>query len=217
MNVTTKKITTIGMLCALALIVNVLIHFPLVPAVSFLSYDPKDIIIVIGGFIYGPLSALVMSVITSFLEIMYRGGTLLDVLMNVISTCTFACTAAWIYKQKHTRQGALCGFLVGTICCALSMMLWNYIVTPIYFGMPSEAVAAMLIPGILPFNVLKCAMNAGITLFLYKPMVTLFRRGNLVEKSRSGQNAAFGGGMIIIGAFIVITAVFFIFCYQGMI
>ena len=32
MNVTTKKITTIGMLCALALIVNVLIHFPLVPA-----------------------------------------------------------------------------------------------------------------------------------------------------------------------------------------
>lgn len=217
MNVTTKKITTIGMLCALALIVNVLIHFPLVPAVSFLSYDPKDIIIVIGGFIYGPLSALVMSVITSFLEIMYRGGTLLDVLMNVISTCTFACTAAWIYKQKHTRRGALCGFLVGTICCALSMMLWNYIVTPIYFGMPREAVAAMLIPGILPFNVLKCAMNAGITLFLYKPMVTLFRRGNLVEKSRSGQNAAFGGGMIIIGAFIVITAVFFIFCYQGMI
>lgn len=217
MNVTTKKITTIGMLCALALIVNVLIHFPLVPAVSFLSYDPKDIIIVIGGFIYGPLSALVMSVITSFLEIMYRGGTLLDVLMNVISTCTFACTAAWIYKQKHTRQGALCGFLVGTICCVLSMMLWNYIVTPIYFGMPREAVAAMLIPGILPFNVLKCAMNAGITLFLYKPMVTLFRRGNLVEKSRSGQNAAFGGGMIIIGAFIVITAVFFIFCYQGMI
>lgn len=217
MNVTTKKITTIGMLCALALIVNVLIHFPLVPAVSFLSYDPKDIIIVIGGFIYGPLSALVMSVITSFLEIMYRGGTLLDVLMNVISTCTFACTAAWIYKQKHTRQGALCGFLAGTICCALSMMLWNYIVTPIYFGMPREAVAAMLIPGILPFNVLKCAMNAGITLFLYKPMVTMFRRGNLVEKSRSGQNAAFGGGMIIIGAFIVITAVFFIFCYQGMI
>ena len=96
-------------------------------------------------------------------------------------------------------------------------MLWNYIVTPIYFGMPREAVAAMLIPGILPFNVLKCAMNAGITLFLYKPMVTLFRRGNLVEKSRSGQNTAFGGGMIIIGAFIVITAVFFIFCYQGMI
>ena len=51
----TKKITTVGMLCAMAMIVNVLISFPIVPAVSFLRYDPKDILIVIGGFIYGPM------------------------------------------------------------------------------------------------------------------------------------------------------------------
>ena len=91
MNMTTKKITTLGMLCGLAVIVNLLIHFPLIPSVEFLSYDAKDVIIVIGGFIYGAGSAFIMSVITSLLEIMYRGGNLLDVLMNVISTCTFAC------------------------------------------------------------------------------------------------------------------------------
>lgn len=96
MNMTTKKITTLGMLCGLAVIVNLLIHFPLIPSVEFLSYDAKDVIIVIGGFIYGAGSAFIMSVITSLLEIMYRGGNLLDVLMNVISTCTFACVAAWI-------------------------------------------------------------------------------------------------------------------------
>ena len=72
MNMTTKKITTLGMLCALAVIVNLLIHFPLIPSVEFLSYDAKDVIIVIGGFIYGPGSAFIMSVITSVLEIMYR-------------------------------------------------------------------------------------------------------------------------------------------------
>ena len=103
MNMTTKKITTLGMLCGLAVIVNLLIHFPLIPSVEFLSYDAKDVIIVIGGFIYGAGSAFIMSVITSLLEIMYRGGNLLDVLMNVISTCTFACVAAWIYKRDHTR------------------------------------------------------------------------------------------------------------------
>ena len=42
----TKKITTVGMLCAMAMIVNVFISFPIVPAVSFLRYDPKDILIV---------------------------------------------------------------------------------------------------------------------------------------------------------------------------
>ena len=45
----TKKITTVGMLCAMAMIVNVFISFPIVPAVSFLRYDPKDILIVLGG------------------------------------------------------------------------------------------------------------------------------------------------------------------------
>ena len=59
----TKKITTVGMLCAMAMIVNVFISFPIVPAVSFLRYDPKDILIVIGGFIYGPMTSLLMSFI----------------------------------------------------------------------------------------------------------------------------------------------------------
>ena len=217
MNTNTKKITTVGMLCALSVIVNLLIHFPMVPAVSFLSYDPKDIIIVIGGFIYGGMTAFIMSVITSFLEIMYRGGTLLDVLMNVISTCTFACVAAWIYKKRHTRNGALIGLGLGTVCCVCSMVLWNYIVTPIYFGMPREAVVAILVPGIVPFNLLKCAMNAGVTLFLYKPLVTLFRNGNLVEQSHSQQIVSNGKAMAIIGLFLFITAVCFVLGFQGII
>ena len=102
----TKKITTIGILCAMAVVINVLIHFPMVPAVSFLSYDPEDIIIVIGGFIYGPMISLLMSGITSVLELMYRGGTILDVVMNMVSTCAFACTAAFIYKKMHNKKGA---------------------------------------------------------------------------------------------------------------
>ena len=97
----TKKITTVGMLCAMAIIVNLMIHFPIIPSVSFLKYDPKDIIIVIGGFIFGPLTTFIMSAITSVLEIMYRGGTILDVLMNMISTCTFALSAAYILSLIH--------------------------------------------------------------------------------------------------------------------
>ena len=80
----TKKLTTIAILSAMAMVLNLLIHFPLVPAVSFLSYDPKDIIIVIAGFIYGPMTSFIMSVLCSFLEIVFRGGNLLDVLMDEI-------------------------------------------------------------------------------------------------------------------------------------
>ena len=216
MNMTTKKITTLGMLCALAVIVNLLIHFPLIPSVEFLSYDAKDVIIVIGGFIYGPGSAFIMSVITSLLEIMYRGGNLLDVLMTVISTCTFACVAAWIYKRDHTREGAFIGLGAGIVCCVLSMLLWNYIVTPIYFGMPREAVVSILIPGILPFNLLKCGLNTGLTLFLYKPIVGVFRRTSLVEHS-SGGDHAITKGTVLIGLFICASVICFILGFQGII
>ena len=216
MNMTTKKITTLGMLCALAVIVNLLIHFPLIPSVEFLSYDAKDVIIVIGGFIYGPGSAFIMSIITSLLEIMYRGGNLLDVLMNVISTCTFACVAAWIYKRDHTREGAFIGLGAGIVCCVLSMLLWNYIVTPIYFGMPREAVVSILIPGILPFNLLKCGLNTGLTLFLYKPIVGVFRRTSLVEHS-SGGDHAITKGTVLIGLFICASVICFILGFQGII
>lgn len=216
MNMTTKKITTLGMLCALAVIVNLLIHFPLIPSVEFLSYDAKDVIIVIGGFIYGAGSAFIMSVITSLLEIMYRGGNLLDVLMNVISTCTFACVAAWIYKRDHTRKGAFLGLGIGTVCSVLSMLLWNYIVTPIYFGMPREAVVSILVPGILPFNLLKCGLNTGLTLFLYKPIVGVFRRTSLVEHS-SGGDHAITKGTVLIGLFICASVICFILGFQGII
>ena len=51
-NMNVKEMTTLGILSALAMILSLLAFFPLVPAVPWLTYDPKDIVIVIGGFIY---------------------------------------------------------------------------------------------------------------------------------------------------------------------
>ena len=104
MNSRTKKITTIGMMCAMAMVMNLLLHFPIIPAVSFLNYDPKDIVIVIASFIYGPFSAFVMSAICAVLDVMLRGGTILDILMNMIATCMFSCVAGAIYKKEHTKK-----------------------------------------------------------------------------------------------------------------
>lgn len=211
----TKKITTVGILCAMAVVINVMIHFPMVPAVPFLNYDPKDIIIIIGGFIYGPLTSLIMSAITSVLELMYRGGTILDVLMNMISTCAFACPAAYIYKKNRTKNGALFGLVLGVVATTLSMVVWNYIVTPIYYEMPREVVVAMLLPGIIPFNLLKSGLNAGITLFLYKPIVTILRNTNLLEKKN--QNSNTNVGLLLLGLFITVSIICVILVLQGII
>lgn len=176
----TKKLTAMGMLCAIA---YVLMLFCRIPVVLWLKYDPKDIVIALGGMIWGPLAALCTSVLVSAVEMLTASETgLWGFVMNVLSTCSFACTAALIYKRNRTFVGALVGLLGGGVLMVASMLLWNYLVTPLYMGQPREAVAALLLPAFLPFNALKAGLNAVGTLLLYKPLTAALRRIGVISE-----------------------------------
>lgn len=180
MNSKAKKVALTGMLCALAFATVVAIR---IPVVLFLKYEAKDIIIAIGGFIFGPLTAFIISIIVSFMEmITISTEGYVGFFMNVISTCSFVCTASYIYKKKHSIYGAIVGLVVGVILATGSMLLFNYIVMPWYKNMPREAVAQMLLPTFLPFNLAKHSINAGIILLIYKPIVIGLRKANLLVK-----------------------------------
>jgi riboflavin transporter FmnP len=59
------------------------------------------------------------------------------------------------------------------------MILWNYLITPMYMGVPREAVVEMLVPVFLPFNLIKGGANAALTLLLYKPVIYALKRMKL--------------------------------------
>ena len=180
MNSKAKKVALTGMLCALAFALVVAIR---IPVVLFLKYEAKDIVIAMGGFIFGPLTAFIISIIVSFMEmITISTEGYVGFFMNVISTCSFVCTASYIYKKKHSIYGAIVGLVVGVILATGSMLLFNYIVMPWYKNMPREAVAQMLLPTFLPFNLAKHSINAGIILLIYKPIVIGLRKANLLVK-----------------------------------
>lgn len=174
MNQKTRKLTTIGMLCALAYIV---VAFVRIPLVLFLKYEPKDVIITIGGLLFGPSASFVMTVLVSFVQMLTISGTgPLGFLMNVISSCSFACTAALFYRKHRSFPGMAAGLLGGCLVMAATMLLWNYFIAPLYMGMPREAVARLLLPAFLPFNLIKGGLNAAITMLLYKPVFLPLRR-----------------------------------------
>ena len=107
-------------------------------------------------------------------------------IMNVLATCAFCCTAAFVYKKFHTRKGAVIGLALGTVCLTVVMLLWNYLITPIYMGMDrEEIVVPMLIPVFLPFNLVKGGLNMALILLLYKPVVTALRKARLVPESHA--------------------------------
>lgn len=210
MNQKTKKLTMLAMLCALSYVVMLVGRIPMV---LFLKYDPKDVIIAIGGFIYGPLSAFAISAVVSLVEMITASDTgFYGLIMNIVSTCAFVCVASLIYKKKRTLFGAVSGLVIGCLFMTATMLLWNYFITPHYMGQPQEAVAAMLLPVFLPFNLIKGGLNAAITMLLYKPVVSALRRANLLESSNNIQNTQGKRKTITIGttlasAFIIITLV----------
>lgn len=217
MNSNLKKITTLGMMSALAYVVMLLIHIPVVPAMPFLWYDPKDVIIVIGGLIYGPMSAFIMSLVVSFVEMVTVSSTgIIGMLMNVLATVSFAVTASYIYKKKRTMAGAIAGLLTGVVLMTAVMVLWNYIITPYYMGIPRQAVVDLIVPALIPFNVIKASLNAGLTILLYKPVVMSLRKTNLLEQPARPARK-FNPGMIILGLFLVATSVLVILVLQGII
>lgn len=211
----TRRLTTISMLCALAYIAVLVGRVPLV---LFLKYDPKDVVIVIGGFIFGPQISLAISLVVSLVQMVTISGTgILGCVMNIISSCSFACTAAFVYKKKHSLTGAMFGLFCGCICQVAMMMLWNYLIAPIYMGYPREAVVELLLPAFLPFNVVKSGLNAAITMLLYKPVVTVLRRSNLIETEHQSGKIRVHIGVVLAALLMIAACVLFVLSLNDMI
>ncbi len=215
MQTRTNKLTVIAMLSAVAYLIMVIGR---IPVVLFLKYDPKDVIITIGGFLFGPLTAFTMSALVSFVEMFTVSSTgLIGLFMNIISSCSFACTAAIIYKKKHNYKGAILGLIAGWLVATAVMLLWNYLITPIYLGYPREAVVKLLIPAFLPFNLLKGGLNASIVMLIYKPLSKALRRANLMPKveETSTNRRKVTIGNVLVSTLIIVSCIMSILAFQG--
>ena len=182
-----RTLTVCAMFCAIAFALTTLAHFvlpPLFPAAAWLKYDPKDVILAIGALLLGPLPALAITVVTSVLETLtYSDTGWIGLVMNIAASGAFILPGALLYYKRRTLTMAVTGLLSGVLLMTGMMLLWNVFLTPIYMGMPREAVVDMLVPVFLPFNMIKGALNAAITLILYKPLTKALRSAKLMPAS----------------------------------
>lgn len=204
--ISTRYMAVVAMFSAVAF-VAVLVSKVIPDVAGFLSYEPKDVIIVIAGFIFGPMTSVLISVIVSFIEMISISATgPYGMLMNIVSSCAFTVTAAWIYKKHHSQKGAVLGLAVGVLVLTLCMAVWNYIVTPFYMGVPREQVAAMLTTVFIPFNLVKGGINAGLTMLLYKPIVGTLRRAKLAPPTKAETSPkTVRPGFLLFAAAVLIT------------
>ena len=165
----TKRIAVTALFCAVAAICTLFIEFPILPGVTFLKYDPSAIAALIAGFAYGPATGIVVSLLPYLVHLATESG-IYGTIMAIIATLTLVLPASLIYQRNTTMRGAITGLVVGGVVCLACCILANIVITPIYMGAPRNAVIAMIVPTLLPFNVLKIALNCVITAFVYKPI-----------------------------------------------
>ena len=165
----TVRLAKMGMLVAISIVLVYFIHFPIVPAVAFLEYDPADISILIGTFAFGPLAGILLTVVTSVIQgvTVSAASGLYGIIMHVISTSVLVLASGLIYKYNKTRKGAVIALLCGVAAMTLVMIGANMIITPLFMGVPRNIVWSLM-PFIAGFNAIKAGINSVVTFLLYK-------------------------------------------------
>ena len=149
--------------------------------VSFLTFDIKDCIITIGGLLFGPVAAVIISAVTALLELITVSDTgFYGMLMNFVSSASFSVVAALIYRYRRDLFGAVIGLISAVFSMTALMLCMNLLVVPLYTpGVDTATVAAMLPTLLLPFNLTKAVMNAALVLILYQPVSTALRYAHI--------------------------------------
>ncbi len=196
---TSKTVTLVltALFSALAYLTVFILRIPFVPAVGFLKYEAKDAVLALEALILGPVPAALSSLVISLIEMVTISDTgIIGAVMNFLSSMAFVLPVGIMYKYKRSLSGAVLGLSLSVVCETTVMLLWNYLISPLYMGISREAITELLLPGFLPFNLVKSLINACITFLLYKPIMTVLRKAKLLPKNEG--SAAKGGVLPIV-------------------
>ncbi|PJM72752.1 ECF transporter S component [Bifidobacterium primatium] len=168
----TKRIAIYALFVALTMVTS-FIELPIFPAAPWLKYDPSGIVCLIAGFAFGPSAAAIVSVL-GFAPHLF--GDPWGTLMAVGVALALSVPASLVYRRWRSRKGAVAGILLGAVLALAVAIGGNLVVTPIYAHMTVAQVAAMIVPILLPFNLLKFAIHGVVTFLVYKPIANLLRK-----------------------------------------
>lgn len=163
------KLAKMAMLVAISIVLVMIIHFPIFPAVAFLEYDPADIPILIGTFAFGPLAGILLTAVVSVLQglTVSAASGAYGIIMHLLATTALVTVSGLIYRKHKTKKTAVIGLIAGTVAMAVVMFFANMVVTPLFTGMPLAAIMKLM-PFIVLFNIVKAGINSIVTFIVYK-------------------------------------------------
>lgn len=171
-NQTVIKTAIMAMLTAVSIVLVYFIHLPLIPGFAFLEYDPADIPVLIGAMMLGPVSGLIILLAVCLIQAVTVSASsgIIGFFMHFIASSVLILIPSIIYRRKKSILSLILGLVLGVIGMTLVMIPLNLVFTGIFMGTGVKAVASLLIPAIIPFNLAKASINAAVTFAVFTPI-----------------------------------------------
>ena len=154
-------------------------------AALFLKFDASIMPAMVCGFAYGPAAGLVCGIVGAIIH----GIIMADywgAIMNVLVIIGYVLPAALIYRKMRTMKGAVLGLAAAVACSIVMAIVGNLAITPIYLNTPVEVVVGMIVPVLVPFNIVKALINSVLTLIVYKSISNLITPKKMQVRGRYG-------------------------------
>lgn len=176
----TRQLVTMALMCAIAVLLSFL-QIPLIPGVTFLTYDPSLVPAMVCGFAFGPGAGIAVGAIAAIIHGLILGEWV-GSLMNIVATICFILPSALIYRKMRTYKGGTLGLAVGVVAATAGSILANLTIGVAFWYGSVDVIIPMLLPAVLPFNLAKGVLNALLTLVVYKAISNLITPKKLQVK-----------------------------------
>lgn len=176
-NISLFKITKIAVFAALSAVFMIFMQFPIIPAAPFLKYDPSDIPALIVSFALGPLSGVCVVAVKEIIFALTRFNAhdVIGIPMDFVASGTFVFVSGFIYHKNKTKLNVVMALSCAAVVMTAVMSFLNYFIVPVYmklfvpnFNISGGKLIKIVIAGVIPFNLIKGAINSIVTFFVYK-------------------------------------------------
>lgn len=171
------RLAQMAMLAAVSIVLVAFVRIPLVPAAPFLVYDMADAPILIGTLLFGVIPGLAILLIVSVLQaFLLSPDGWVGLVMHFVASGALVVITGLLYRRQKKFLDAVIGLALGAVVMTLIMIPMNYIFTVHVYGTPKETVDALMLPGIIPFNLIKGGLNGLLAGLLFKLLSPFFEK-----------------------------------------
>lgn len=167
----TRQLVTMALMCAVSALLMYL-QIPIIPAAAFLTYDPSLVPAMVSGFAYGPGAGAAVGVAAIIIHALTTGDWV-GALMNVVATACYVLPAALVYGRVRTYRGAVAGLALGVVLATAGSVAANLTIGVWFWYGSVEVIRPLIVPAVIPFNLLKTVLNSVLTLLVYKAVSNL--------------------------------------------